>query len=456
MHERSVRHKDIKPRNILVHGGSVIYTDFGYSREFVQLDSSTTEGRPDPYTKRYGAPEVRQEEKRNSSADVYSLGCVFVDIFAALTQAFEIDTGTDFSEYATRLRSGDGIATIPSKYGFLRWMILSMLLHEAGTRPRASEVVFQVQQQSGFICNDCGINSNPRARRRRTPVPPDLPNLTSYVATQGDLNATLEKLYNAKRAYHSLRSTQALRLDVQIIDALAESEFDNEPHQNYGGHSLEAPPLWRWEQPFWDDPSSAEFSTEPFNICETINQLERDMHKLCAQLLYMEIVLANYPSDLSNERIDALIKGAPFSQLQKAASEEHAGSGFTKDISTGKKVQDWLMDMLEKSTLGKTYLRLFLDHYEVQISEDETWFDSVFHYWELDGLMQIDNTSDTSSILCELPGLHDEIPTIFITEPTSYNKTEEWESAFGLEYWSQSVLDSLHVSTESVPREDFW
>lgn len=44
MHERSVRHKDIKPRNILVHRGIVIYIDFGYSGEFVQLDSSTTDG----------------------------------------------------------------------------------------------------------------------------------------------------------------------------------------------------------------------------------------------------------------------------------------------------------------------------------------------------------------------------------------------------------------------------
>lgn len=379
-----------------------------------------------------------------------------MDIFAALTQAFESDTDTEFSEYATKLRSGDGIATIPSKYGFVRWMILSMLLHEPGTRPRASEVVFQVQQQSGFICNDCGINSNPRARRRRTPVPPDPPNLTSYVSTQSDLNATLEKLYYANRVYNSLWSTQALHLDVQIIDALAESEFDSVPHQSHGAHWLEAPSLWRCEEPLWDDPSSAELSSAHFNICETIDQLQRDMHKLCAKLLYMEIVLANYPSDLSTERMDALIKEVPFSQLQKAASKKHAGLGFTKDISTGKKVQDWLMDMLEKSTLEKRYLRSFLDHYEVQTSEDETWFDSVSRYWELDGLMQIDDASDTSSVLCELPGLHDEIPTIFITEPTSYNKTDEWERAFGLEYWSQSVLDSLRVSTESVPREDIW
>jgi serine/threonine protein kinase len=42
MHEQTIRHKDIKPQNILIHRGSAIYTDFGISLDFAQQDSTTT------------------------------------------------------------------------------------------------------------------------------------------------------------------------------------------------------------------------------------------------------------------------------------------------------------------------------------------------------------------------------------------------------------------------------
>ena len=46
MHEQTIRHKDIKPQNILIHGGSVLYTDFGISLDFGQQGNSTTTGNP--------------------------------------------------------------------------------------------------------------------------------------------------------------------------------------------------------------------------------------------------------------------------------------------------------------------------------------------------------------------------------------------------------------------------
>ncbi|KAF2657970.1 kinase-like protein [Lophiostoma macrostomum CBS 122681] len=83
MHKQTVRHKDIKPQNILIHGGNVIYTDFGISLDFAQQDS-TTIGHPQSFTKRYCAPEVADFGSRNSRSDVFSLGCVYVEILAAL------------------------------------------------------------------------------------------------------------------------------------------------------------------------------------------------------------------------------------------------------------------------------------------------------------------------------------------------------------------------------------
>ncbi|KAF1949225.1 kinase-like protein [Byssothecium circinans] len=83
LHDRSVRHKDIKPQNILIHRGSVLLTDFGLSRDFADDIGSTTSGLT-ATTPRYCSPEVASFEARNTSADIWSLGCVFFEMSAAL------------------------------------------------------------------------------------------------------------------------------------------------------------------------------------------------------------------------------------------------------------------------------------------------------------------------------------------------------------------------------------
>jgi serine/threonine protein kinase len=44
MHEQDVRHKDIKPDNILVQGDRIYFTDFGLARDFFGEDTTETEG----------------------------------------------------------------------------------------------------------------------------------------------------------------------------------------------------------------------------------------------------------------------------------------------------------------------------------------------------------------------------------------------------------------------------
>ena len=62
LHEQKVRHKDIKPRNILVHGGNILFTDFGLSFNFTDADSSTTVSMMNWMTPRYCVPEVAMFE----------------------------------------------------------------------------------------------------------------------------------------------------------------------------------------------------------------------------------------------------------------------------------------------------------------------------------------------------------------------------------------------------------
>jgi hypothetical protein len=80
IHSKGIRHKDIKPRNILVKNGSVIFADFGSSHAFFGEGGSTTEGPAYGYTRIYCAPEVIEQGRRNRAADVFSLSCVFADM----------------------------------------------------------------------------------------------------------------------------------------------------------------------------------------------------------------------------------------------------------------------------------------------------------------------------------------------------------------------------------------
>ena len=83
LHDNTVRHKDIKPQNVLVSRHTVYLTDFGLSLDWSEMGQSTTTG-PTPKTARYCAPEVSDYAPRNSSSDMWSLGCVFLEIWTVL------------------------------------------------------------------------------------------------------------------------------------------------------------------------------------------------------------------------------------------------------------------------------------------------------------------------------------------------------------------------------------
>lgn len=102
MHRQLVRHKDIKPMNILVKGKTVLYTDFGLAFDWADAGKSTTQDTFPAMTRVYSAPEMLIDAPRNAAADIWSLGCIFAEILLVLRGSSVFELKEFLKEYGTK------------------------------------------------------------------------------------------------------------------------------------------------------------------------------------------------------------------------------------------------------------------------------------------------------------------------------------------------------------------
>ncbi|KAI9717137.1 MAG: hypothetical protein M1812_004885 [Candelaria pacifica] len=177
LHSSQIRHKDIKPANILVNGENVLLTDFGLSLDWQDLEGGTTTGET-ARSPRYCAPEVADYEPRNESSDIWSLGCVFLEMCTviggrtiAAMKAFFEEVGTGSLFYRSNPAAIDEWYVwinqpLQDSLGWwypadiLTHWVREMLIHDRKLRPNAMVMASKIRSYGVFskdqrFCGNC-------------------------------------------------------------------------------------------------------------------------------------------------------------------------------------------------------------------------------------------------------------------------------------------------------------
>ena len=104
LHRQRIRHRDLKPQNILVKGHGIFITDFGTALDWSKTGKDTTMEINAPFTEQYMAPEVAKRVPRNSASDMWSLGIVFLDMTTVLRGRTLKEMKRFFQEHGSRHR----------------------------------------------------------------------------------------------------------------------------------------------------------------------------------------------------------------------------------------------------------------------------------------------------------------------------------------------------------------
>ncbi|KAI9049807.1 hypothetical protein LZ554_005958 [Drepanopeziza brunnea f. sp. 'monogermtubi'] len=124
LHTIKIRHRDIKPQNILVQGHNILITDFNLAYDWSNSEDGETTVTWEGLTVRYAAPEIWRYEEANSSTDVWSLGCVFLEMATVIK-------GRSVREYRDFFKERKGNSHFfDNEVGIAEWC---MLLEDSST-----------------------------------------------------------------------------------------------------------------------------------------------------------------------------------------------------------------------------------------------------------------------------------------------------------------------------------
>ena len=179
LHSQRIKHKDIKPANILLADASEddaagpmsarpVFCDFGTSKLFSEQSKTAGAGG----TCFYQAPEQLDGRRAGRAADVFSLGCVFLELAFMLAnkKRKKLTKQLHRAGFASTPAALDGgcIATLPTSSAFwtgLKDVVGLMLKADPNLRPAAYTVARQLAEISlaASVPVHCSVGSSAEA-----------------------------------------------------------------------------------------------------------------------------------------------------------------------------------------------------------------------------------------------------------------------------------------------------
>lgn len=180
LHANNIRHKDVKPSNILLSREGTWITDFGMAKDFTPDLTSTSESR-ERGTLVYCAPEVAAYEDSGRSADIFSLGCVFLEMITALEgnglaklQSLCPKRNKSYEANLDRIDEWMASQELRDNHhtGLLLTEINRMLLLDRKLRPTAEAIILRIaaidaHHDSAIKHKFCGTCCDPWQDKRR-------------------------------------------------------------------------------------------------------------------------------------------------------------------------------------------------------------------------------------------------------------------------------------------------
>ena len=159
-HKLKIKHQDIKPSNILIKNGQPYLCDFGLAKDFAELNASTSGGHKVGGTVIYRAPEIKPGHNRGRAADVFSLGCVYSEMFS-VAQERSLEEYRKFRLQAGSIAFRDCLGKVEewlrsceknNLSDLLVDQILSMVKEDADERHSAQQAMNFLKRERALFC----------------------------------------------------------------------------------------------------------------------------------------------------------------------------------------------------------------------------------------------------------------------------------------------------------------
>ncbi|OMJ91662.1 hypothetical protein SteCoe_5689 [Stentor coeruleus] len=138
LHDNKIIHRDLKPANVLISPtGMLKLTDFGSSKQFDDLESNLSKSlKGSPY---WMAPEVVRMEGHSFSADIWSFGCILIEMVSGKPPWSNYSND---SKAVMELISKEGLLPdIPSTEPLLQEIITHCVNRNPNERPSPPELL---------------------------------------------------------------------------------------------------------------------------------------------------------------------------------------------------------------------------------------------------------------------------------------------------------------------------